>query len=243
MSERDRERQLLRAALGPTAECPPFDELASPDASEKVKQHLAKCLHCRAEVEMLARFESAEPQPAESADMAWIEAELARRAPVTAARPKTAGERIREWFGWLPFPAGRTGFALAGVVLALLVAVGVSLRLSSVGQHPTTDQPVVFRSGRFAALAPAGDLTTAPSQFHWENVPGAASYHVRLLEVDGTEVWSVDSASASVEIPIAMAAQLIAGRAFQWDVAARDNAGHTISTTNLQTFHILATPR
>ena len=37
--------------------------------------------------------------------------------------------------------------------------------------------------------------------------------------------------------------KMIAGRAFQWDVVARDNAGRQIAATDLQTFHILTTSR
>ena len=94
-----------------------------------------------------------------------------------------------------------------------------------------------------AAISPVGELDRAPSQLRWGPVAGAARYHVRLLEVDGTEIWSADSSEATADLPATLSPKLIPGRAFQWDVAALDAAGRKIAAANLQTFHIPATRR
>jgi hypothetical protein len=123
------------------------------------------------------------------------------------------------------------------------VAAGIALRPGADVRPGLSNEPEVWRSGQITAQSPLGDVDRAPTQLRWDAVPGAVSYHVRLLEVDGTEVWSVDSTSASIEFPNDIARKLIPGRAFQWDAVARDAAGRTLAGTNLQSFHIVATPR
>jgi hypothetical protein len=93
------------------------------------------------------------------------------------------------------------------------------------------------------AIAPLGDLDRAPAQLRWEAVPGAASYRVRVLEVDGTEVWSSNVPAATADIPTDLAAKMIPGRAFQWEAEARDASGKRIASTGLQNFHIVTTIR
>jgi hypothetical protein len=240
MSEPIRDqRELLREALGPTPECPPLDVLASPHSVE-MKRHAEECPSCRAELALLHQFESSEARPDEAADLAWIASDLARRSPVAARSPEFFG-RLRAWFEFLFTPAGRGRLSLAVASLLLLVTAGLVMRPGGGVRQGLTEEPTVWRSGQFAATSPVGDLDQPPSQLRWEAVPGAASYHVRLLEVDGTEIWSADSTSTSVGFPNNIAAKLTRGRAFQWDATSRDNAGRQLATTNLQTFHILGT--
>jgi hypothetical protein len=233
------QRDLMREALGPTPECPSLEVLAAPQH----QKHVSECPHCRAELALLHQFESAEAQAGEAADLAWIESELARRSPVAAAGREPFGDRLRAWFELLFGPAGRGRLSMAAAALVVLVAAGLFLRPGGGVHQGVVQEPMVWRSGQIAAISPVGDLDQSPSQLRWEAVPGAASYHVRLLEVDGTEVWSADSTSTSVEFPNNIGAKLTPGRAFQWDAAARDGAGRQLATTNLQTFHIVATHR
>lgn len=233
------QRDLLREAVGQTPECPPLEVLAAPQH----QKHLAECPHCRAELALLHQFESAEVQAGEAADLAWIESELARRSPVAATSREPFGDRLRAWFELLFGPAGRGRLSMAAAALVVLVAAGLFLRPSGGVRPGQPAEPMVWRSGQMAAISPVGDLDQAPSQLRWETVPGAASYHVRLLEVDGTEIWSTDSASASVDFPKDIAAKLTPGRAFQWDAVARDAAGRQMATTNSQLFHIVLTRR
>jgi hypothetical protein len=234
------QKELLREALGPTSECPPLDVLAAPRQDAQTKRHAQECPHCRAELALLHQFESAEARPGEAADLAWIESELARRSPVAARSPEFFG-RLRAWFEFLFSPAGRGRLSLAVASVVLLVTAGLVMRPGGGVRQGITEEPAVWRSGQFAATSPAGDLDQPPSQLRWEAVPGAASYHVRLLEVDGAEIWSADSTSTSVAFPGNIASQLTRGRAFQWDATSRNGAGRQLATTNLQTFHIVGT--
>jgi hypothetical protein len=234
MSEPNRDpRELLRQAFDRGAECPPLESLTAATIDTAVQQHLESCAHCRAELALFQQFEGAEPRAAESADLAWVEAELSRRIAI----PKpTFAERFRGWFD-LP------RLTLVAAALLVLIAVGLYLPTRNGGRSTVQQELPVWRSGQIAAVAPIGDLEHAPSQLRWELVTGAASYHVRLLEVDGTEIWSADSNATTVEIPGAIEAKMTAARAFQWEAAARDATGRQIATTNLQSFHIVATSR
>jgi hypothetical protein len=232
------QRHLLREALNRTPECPALEVLAAPQH----RQHVTECPHCRAELALLHQFESADAQPGEAADLAWIESELARRSQAAAISREPFGARLLAWFEFLFSPAGRGRLSMAAASLLLLVTVGLLMRPGG-GVRPPLQEPTVWRSGQFAAVSPVGDLDQAPSQLRWETVPSAASYHVRLLEVDGTEIWSADSTSTSVDFSNNIAAKMTPGRAFQWEATARDSSGRQMATTNLQTFHILATHR
>jgi hypothetical protein len=78
----------------------------------------------------------------------------------------------------------------------------------------------------------------APPELAWRAVDGASMYHVRLLEVDGTEIWSADTPTTQIAIPPQLRAQLQPGRSFRWQVAASNAAGR-IAESSLQSFHII----
>jgi hypothetical protein len=209
-------------SLGPTPECPSLDALtaATPD---------------RTELAMFQGFQAAEPRPEETVDLAWVNAELDRRR--SAAKPKiTLADHLR---AWITFP--RLSFAAAGLVALLAVIMYLPTRNQST--LPDQQETSQWRSGQITAIAPTGDQEHPPTVLRWEPVAGAASYHVRLLEVDGTEIWSADVDTSTVEFPSSVAAKMIPGRAFQWECIARDAAGRAIASSNLQSFHNLATQR
>ncbi len=236
-------RELLRQALDRTSGCPTLEALTASTQDAPTKRHVEECPHCRAELAMFQQFESAEAQPAEAADLAWMELELARRSPARLASGESFGDRVRAWFESLLSPAGHGRLGLATAALLVLVAAGVVLRPGGGVHQAPSEESRVWRSGQFAAQSPSGDLNQSPLQLRWEAVPGAVSYHVRLLEVDGTEVWSADAAATSIDFPHDIVQKLTPGRAFQWDAVARDAAGRKLAATDLQIFHILATRR
>jgi hypothetical protein len=217
-------------SFGATPECPTLDALLAAAQKPEVQRHLETCAHCRTELAMFQEFEAAEPRPEETGDLAWVNAELSRRREV---RQPSLADRVRAWFT-LP------RLSMAAVALLVLIVAGVYLPNRNGGTLPGQENPV-WRSGAFTTIAPLGDIDHAPRELKWEAVPGAASYHVRVLEVDGTELWSSDVNATSVELPNNTAAKMSAGRAFQWDVSARDNTGRQIASTSLQSFHIIAT--
>ncbi len=202
---------------------------------------------------MLREFEAAEPRPEELADVQWIQSELARRRAATSPTPEPAQPRavvapasrgglaagLSDWLAALFEPRRRFALSMACGALLVIFVVGISLRHNS--EEPLTGSNPVFRSSDIVAIAPAGDLTAPPTEFHWEAVPAAAAYAIELTGVDGAVLWSAQSTVASVAVPAAIRAQFVPGRAFRWSVTARNTAGQKIASSNLQSFDISAT--
>jgi hypothetical protein len=198
---------------------------------------------------MLQEFEAAEPRAEEQADLLWVKSELQQRASQIVAseasprsiRASHVSPAPRAKRAWLPSFLTPKSLTLAGATLAVLLAAGLYFQQPD---QPAAPGPApIWRSEQFAALSPAGDLSQAPAEFRWEAVAGATSYHLELLEVDGTVVWSNATTQTTVEIPNNVRAKLTPGRAFQWRVVAENATGARIASSHLQTFHILATIR
>lgn len=228
----------LKAALGRTADCPSVEALATAPDNPDVQRHIEACIHCRAELVLLQEFESAEPQPEELASVQWIAGELRRRnSAIAQASPSpSAWSRFLAWLGAVPGPGRGRALVMVAASLLIVVTAGVYFRQSSAVRPPASG--IVWRSGRFAAMAPSGEMAQSPVEFRWEAVPGAASYQVQLLQVDRTVIWTGESSQTTIEIPSNIRAQLRPGRAFQWQVTARNTAGESIASTDLQDFRI-----
>jgi hypothetical protein len=225
------------AIFGRTAECPSIEDLAAfvstPQTAES-DVHVAGCAYCRNEIALLRAFESDAATPEEAAAVRWISAELARReAPWRTGTSRSLWEVVTSW---IPAPAPR--WLPAAALACLLVVVGSALYLGSRGPAgiPNDVTQGTWRSTAIAVVAPTGDVS-APQQFVWRGAEGASTYHVRLLEVDGTEIWSADTPAAQIAIPAQVRAQLQPGRSFRWQVSASAAAGR-IAESSLQSFHI-----
>jgi len=218
--------------FAPTPECLSIEALASAQPDPAARRHLESCAYCRNEVALLHSFTSAEPSTAEAPDVDWIATEVRRRVTgQTATREsKTLWTRLT---GWIPSGGNRWVPAGAFAAIVLLIGSGVYLMRQD---RPNIGE-TVWRSATVRLVRPVGEVTAAPAQLAWEAVPNATGYHVRLLEVDRTEVWAADTRSPEVAIPAAIAAQLQPGRTFLWQVAANGPAG-PLAESNLQTFHI-----
>jgi hypothetical protein len=232
------EDRLLRSALGRTADCLPAERLETLDATARA--HVDRCTYCQNELAMLLEFCDAAPKPEEAADMAWMQAELERRL---APAPPPAGiwSTAVAWFHQA-FPSRGWAVVPVAAALLLLVAGGMYLRTGEERLRPPTGEPV-WRSQSFAAIAPVGDVASAPTELQWDAVPGASQYLVRVMEVDRKEIWRGETAEMRIALPGEIRSQMTAGRSFLWAVTARDVAGSTLAETALQTFHISATSR
>jgi hypothetical protein len=116
------------------------------------------------------------------------------------------------------------------------------LRKGDNGLRPPVGEQV-WRSQSFAAIAPVGDVTAAPTELQWNAVPGAGNYLVRVMEVDRTEIWRVEAAGTRIVLPAEVRGPMTPGRSFLWIVIAREATGGTLAETGLQTFHITGTSR
>ena len=234
----------IQTALGPSGDCPTLEALAAAPAGSDIERHLAACAHCRTELALLREFETAEVRPHELASVEWIASRLRRDAAAATGRtrPETVWNRLRAWVAF-PFAPGPQRAFAAVAALLLVVAAGLYLRPAAETRHPAAVDGTVWRSGRFAAVSPAGDVAEAPAEFRWEPVPDAAAYRIQLMEVDRTVIWSGDSAQTAIAIPQAVRAQLQPARAFLWQVTAKNQAGQPVASTDLQTFHVLITNR
>ena len=242
------ERQILKAALSRTRQCLSVEILAAM-AEEPIdartdlqaREHLSGCVHCQSELALFREFQEAEARPGEIESVAWVQSELRRRSAEVArigVEPARGPESL-----WARVTSRKKWRTLSVAAASLLVAVTAGLYLRSGGVPDRGEQPVIYRSQRVSAVAPMGEVLQAPSDFQWQSAPGAAQYQVRLMEVDRTVIWSGETANTSVSIPRDVRERMTPGRAFLWDVAARNSAGEKIAESNLQNFHILVTTR
>jgi hypothetical protein len=226
-----------KPALDRTPECPGLEALAETPRPPEIEQHVEHCSHCRTELALLREFETAEPGPEELASVQWIESELRKRqTPAVAARP-SVWERLSGWFA----PGRQQVWVMAAATLMVLVAAGLYFRPDGTARPAAAPDRTVWRSGKFAAIGPVGEVSTSPREFRWEPVADATNYRLQLMEVDRTVIWTGESSAPDVAIPDAVRAQFLPGRSFEWQAIARNAAGEQLAATDLQTFHIPVT--
>ena len=129
--------------------------------------------------------------------------------------------------------------AMALSAAALLIVVGGATHLRrGVGNVPEADRPIIYRSAQFHTVAPLETVAAAPPAFVWEPVSGAASYEVRLMDVDQSPIWSATTSETSLPTPAPVQRFMTGGRGFFWTVVARNQNSEKISETNLQKLYI-----
>jgi hypothetical protein len=131
--------------------------------------------------------------------------------------------------------------SVAAAVVLLIVGAAVLFR-------STTDQPKleaknqsrpeVFRSPRFAVVRPSGDLQRRPKEIQWEQVPQAAVYQVRLLEVDRSELWKAKATGDHIDLPAAIQSRIVPAKTLFVEITAFDSAGNHVGTTGLVRFRL-----
>lgn len=220
-------QEFWKKALTAQPECLSPDHFSSGLSTEQ-ERHLASCPRCQAEQALWVSFVEGMPAGEEAGAVRWVAAETERRL-----NPKPAA--AKPWFAWLGSRTWAAGLAAAVVVIA------VGYYASMPGVAPIPKGPGItdtYRSGSVQVVAPKGDLAAAPAQLVWEPVAGAASYHVSILEVDGKELWSGDSAAASVELPSAVRAKLVPGKGVMWKVTAKNATGGVVAESGSEAFRV-----
>lgn len=216
--------------------CPPIDALAAhvdlPPANPrriKAEEHLASCADCRMELRLARNFEAGIMRRDEADDVNWIASQL-RRPPV----------EVRE-SAWRRLFAPRFAMPLAAAAAVLLTVFGVVVQSHSAPNRLNGPElrDEVFRSSTVELLGPSGDLTETPAKFEWKPFAGAASYELRVSEVDLTTVMQMNTPRTSVTMPARVANVLVPGKPLLWVVTAKDAAGREIATSGAERFRIV----
>jgi hypothetical protein len=235
------EHEILNAALQPGPDCIDVERLGrfvdgavEPDERRAIAAHVDGCATCQAEITLLQAFTDGSVDATESAAVRDIVAELRRRpSPIPAAT-------VHESRTWRGIPLGMLR-AIVTTVALLVVASSVYLFRSTAPQLPTDIDAGrdVTRSLAIAVVSPLGDQRSVPSRLEWRPVAGASRYHVRLMEVDRTELWSVDTDASAVELPEAMRARIVPAKTLLWDVTAFASSSAVIATSDAQRFRVV----
>lgn len=240
----------LRAALLPSRSCATIEQLSrlcdrdhAGTAEARTAEHVAGCVRCRTELALLKQFETDVLRPDEEEDASWIVARLARDVPRMIAGevlPKRNAPPGRP-AGWRRFVNLRT---VAGSLAAASAAVVVAVNIVGRDASPpalapgATAGPEIFRSEEVILEEPAGDVAVAPKLLRWHPAAGAYSYSVEVLEVDRTPVWSGESREPKLALPPPVRARMVPGKPFLWQVVAKDLAGKSIATSQVQKFRV-----
>lgn len=193
-------------ALAPTPECIDIARLGEP-LEPAAQAHLDTCPRCQAELALFREFQSDAATTEEAEAGAWIAGELQRRLAEPA---KVVPFRSK----WQPV------FYAVAAMLLLIIGAGTWLQL----REPSVDEPLdpaqLYRGERLDIVAPAGDLAAPPNELRWTAVPNASRYHVRILEVDATLLWSGETAATQLTLPDDVRARFAPGKSLRWDVKA-----------------------
>jgi hypothetical protein len=173
------------------------------------KAHVASCARCQTEL-ALFRESTSEPRSAvEREAEAWIAGELKRRMrQESSANVRTFRSR-----------SGRFFYALAAT-LVLLVGTAWWMNMREPGLDLRTEGPMRYRGGKLELVSPLDDVTEAPNELRWQSVSDASRYHVEILEVDGTVLWSGDATQTSLALPASVSSLFAPGKTLHWKVQA-----------------------
>ena len=228
--------EMLSAALGPGADCPPLEQIDQPQWAS----HVADCSHCRTELELLHAFEANEMDP----QMASQVRQITKRLQARSGEIFPVSERPGFW-------AELTGFftmprlvpvAMGMAALLLVVAVGMQMRRSTAPGLQAGDGPEVMRATQLTVASPIGDQDAVPTRIEWSAVPGAAKYLVRLVEVDGNQLWQGDAAGNRMELPAAARLLIVPAKSILCEVIAQDQNGKTLVKSEQVRFRLRLNP-
>ena len=196
--------------LAPTPECidiARFDALTDAD-----RAHLETCVRCQTELALFREMMSEETSPASQ----WIAGRLTMWS--AEAAPPLSDRANRKVEALPPHSKRRSAFLALAAALAIVIGLGTWMQMREPSIDTTTTG--TYRSARVELVTPAGDLTHAPNELRWTNVPKASRYRVRILEVDGTVVWSGETTGTHVALPPDVIAQFKPGKSLRWEVQA-----------------------
>lgn len=213
----DQVKRDWQQALEAGPACLAIDRLGEPLTADE-QAHLAGCVRCQTELEMFGAYEASEPIAGEGLSVTWI-AQRAKRAVqdgVTAAAPVAAPAAVATKATW-----GMPRWALAAASLAVVLG-GATLLWSPAPSVAPVAPGDIYRASRVEITSPTGDISVAPTELRITAVPGAAAYDVRLIEVDGTELWRATTPVPTVPVPEEVSALALPAKTLTWRVVAKD---------------------
>jgi hypothetical protein len=237
MADNTKTAKMWQEAAAATKDCLPLEVLerladnTSRDA--KAAAHLAGCAHCQTELAMLKNFEQSTLPPTKA--LPW------HGLPPSWSAGRTlrgAAESCHSSLLAHDVPRALSGRSSA---LAAVLIVGISL------YHGNSDGPGKinpglgngqYRSASIHLVSPIADQTSAPAEFHWDAVQGAASYTIELKDVAGITLGSAKSTQNMLPVTPEMKANMIAGKPLKWKVTALDAAGKEIANSSLEQFKV-----
>ena len=237
------EREILRTALAPSAECLSIEQLGryadgalGTDEQTAAVMHIRRCLNCQAELALLQAVTSSSVRPGEADILRDGVARLEQRTTeIFAGRAETLSRRR-----WFRFGSLLPVTAMAAVLLVGLVAGSFYLLPRKAPKLPSrvTTGDEVTRSLAVAVRGPVGDQVEAPRRFEWLAVDRAVRYRVRLMEVDRREVWSTSTSAVGVDLPSPVRTSIAPMRTLLWDVTAYDASGAALAESGSQSFRL-----
>ncbi len=235
----------IRAALQPTGECPRIEELEALASGEalavrNLTGHVQACAYCQTELHLLKTFLAGEAGR-KTQDARRTAALLQRRGKDIFRQAFPPSEPVSWWK--TVFTIRRMAQASLAAA-AILLVVGAIVFFRSMTYRPQLEaknQTVqeVLRSGSFAVLSPVGDLQERPKDVRWERVSQATGYQVRVLEVDGSEVWKAKTTEDRIELPAAIRAQIVPAKTLFAEITAFDSSGNQLGATGLVRFRLV----
>jgi hypothetical protein len=235
-------REMLRAALGPTADCPSIEDLEQVlteqiSLSTAVARHVHSCSYCRTEMELLRAFYKAQDPPSEQ-----VKQVVARlQANSKKVFPKIPAAETPSW--WERAFSARHLVQASLAMAAVLLVAAVMLKLNTAkspsleAANQTTHE--VFRSGSFDLVEPVGDIQEPPKEIRWDKVDGAATYQVRVFEVDRSELWKVETQDTRIDVPPTLRDRIVPAKTLFCQVDAFNSSGTKLSGTGLIRFRLV----
>jgi len=211
-----------------------------PAAANRFAKHFETCTYCQTEVQLFKKFLAADVV-AQTPDAAKA-AELLRSRSKQIFRQAFPVPEPTPWWKSAFTVRRMAQVSLAMAALLLFAAAIVFLRSSpSQPQLEARNQTgqEVLRSGSFALLSPVGDLQERPKEIVWEKVAQASSYQIRLLAVDGTEIWKATAADTRIELPAAVREQIVPAKTLLAEITAFDASGAQLGGTGQVRFRLL----
>ena len=243
-NERPSQEQILRAALAAGNDCPSIEQLErfleqEASASGIVAKHVESCSHCQTELHLLQDFQRGQPGETESDAVRLITNRLRSRSAEIFPQVSAAKQLREPWWReiWMARWLSPAALAMAGALV--LVTIGLQLRQAPPGIRPTAVEQEVLRSGALSVTTPVGDLQEVPAEARWQPAPNAMRYEVRLLEVDGTELWKGATTENRIELPAAIRKRIAPAKTLVLKVSAFDASGHNVAEYDTTRFRVL----